>query len=205
MMKSIQSIFIALGILVSVSVQGGERGLIEVNNHSLSGQSIISVINTGFNYNSVKLVCNLTGESFIQESIENTANFQKLVDLKTLNDGDYTVELEGNGEFVQKKINIQYGELRNADLAKDIFEETKNMKFFLDDKKEKLTVSYINPDKDELTIKLVNLDTNKVVDHIKGSSNIAYSNIIELDHLRKGNYRTTLISGDTSYHFDFTR
>lgn len=203
-MKSIQSIFVALGILVSISVQGGERGLIEVNNHSISGQTIISVINTGLNYNSVKLVCTQTGESFIQESIDNTANFQKLIDLNELNDGDYTVQLEGNDGAIEKKFNVQYGQLRNMDIAEDIFESTPNMKFFLDDKKENLTVGYVNPNQNNLTIKIVNLDKNRVIERIYENGNIGYSNIINIEHLRKGNYRTTLISGNTSYHFDFT-
>ncbi len=204
-MKSIQSIFIALGILMSLSVQAGERGLIEVFNHANSGQSIISVINTGLNYNSIKLVCNTTGESFVQESLENTPNFQKLVDLESLNDGDYTVELAGNNDAVQKKFNIQYGELRDAELAQDIFEETSNMKFFMDEKNENLTVSFINPDREELSIKVVDIDRNKVVERIKAGNKVGYSTIIDLDYLRKGNYRTTLISGATSYHFDFTK
>lgn len=203
-MKSIQSIFVALGVLVSISVQGGERGLIEINNHNISGQSIISVINTGFNYSNVKLVCNQTGESFIQESIESTANFQKLIDLKALNDGDYTLQLEGNEGAIEKVFNVQYGQLRNMDIAQDIFESTPNMKFFLDEKNETLTVGYINPNKNNLTIKIVNLDKSKVIEQIEEDGNVGYSNIINIEHLSKGNYRTTLISGVTSYHFDFT-
>ncbi len=203
-MKSIQGIFIALGILISIAAEGRERGLIEVFNYGQTDQSIISVVNTGYNYNEVKLVCNTTGESFIQESLENKPSYQALIDLNTLNDGNYTIELEGNGSSVQKQFNVQYGRLRDADLAQDIYEATDNMKFFMNDNKESLIVSYINPKQEQLKVKIVNLDKNKVVERIDGSDTFAYSDAIDLQHLRKGNYRATLVSGNTSYHYDFT-
>jgi lipocalin len=204
-MKSIQGIFFALGFLVSIAAQGRESGLIEIFNYAQKEQSIISIINTGYNYNEVKLVCNTTGESLIKESLEDKPTYQTLIDLKTFNDGNYTVQLEGNGTNVQKTFNVQHGELRDANLAKDIFEATANMKFFLDDNNDNLIVSFINPHQEQLKVKIINLDKNKVVEQINGSNTFAYSDVIDLGYLRKGNYRATLVSGNTSYHFDFTR
>lgn len=203
-MKRIKSILVAAGILLGVSsMQAGERGLIEVNNHMNSGHSIISVVNKGLNYNSLNVFCSTSGESFIKETITDQPSFQKLVNLQELNDGKYTVELKGDNDSVLKEFNVQYGRLM-SDQAEDIFGETKNMKFFLDDKRNNLVVSYINPNQNDLLFKLVNTDRDKEVEFLKAGNKLGYSNTYDLNYLRKGNYRATLVSGDKSYHYDFT-
>ncbi|MCT4589055.1 MAG: hypothetical protein N4A71_14630 [Carboxylicivirga sp.] len=204
-MKRIKNVLVAVGILVSVSsAQASEGGLIEVNNHSTSGHSIISVINKDFNYSNMNLFCNTSGESFLRESISAKPSIQKLVDLNELDNGNYTIELSGKNGSVQKEFKVQYGQI-HIEANEDVFEEARNMKFLFDEEKNNLIVSYINPNKNDLTIKLENTDWNEDFEVIEAGNKLGYSGVFNLNKLRKGNYRATLISGDRSYHYDFYR
>ncbi|MBK3519852.1 hypothetical protein [Carboxylicivirga marina] len=65
-------------------------------------------------------------------------------------------------------------------------------------------MSHINSKRNHLVFKVTNLDRQKEVELTKEGNKMGYSNIYDLEYLRAGNYRATLISGDSSFHYDFT-
>ncbi|MCU4154672.1 hypothetical protein J1N10_01715 [Carboxylicivirga sp. A043] len=203
-MKTVFSILIAVGLMASTTANARERGVIKINKYHNSDLSIISIINCGDASNHLQVINNNTGESVYYESLNTKQTYQKVFDPNQLDNGDYTVLLKGNDYEIQKDFNVQYGRLKDSDVVKDIYTDTRQMKFYIDPNNETLTMGFINADQNDMEFQLVHLDRNKLVENMKVGNKIGYSNKYELSGLRSGQYRATLIAGNTHYHYDFT-
>jgi hypothetical protein len=204
-MKTLFSILMVVGLMATTTVNAGERGIIKINKYLNSDLSIISIVNSGNKADHIQLINSNTGESLYQESLDiPNQTYQKVFDPNKLEDGDYTVLLKGKDYEVQKEFNVQYGRLRSSSLANDIYTTTESMKFFIDPNNETLTIGFINADQDDLEFQLVHLDREKVVENMKMGDRITFSDKYDLQGLRSGSYRATLIAGNTHYHYDFT-
>jgi len=202
-MKNVKSMLLTLVVLLGISAQASEKGLIEVNNHVNPKYTVISVINNDYSFDNIEIQCNYTGKTLMSESIKEEVSYQKLINLKNISNGRYTVSLSGNTESIVKEYDVLNGKLFNRESAQDIYEDTKQTRFFMDENNENLTVSHINADKEQLIFVVTNLENQKNIEYIEEGRQLGYSNIYNTEYLRKGTYRATLISGDIFYHYDF--
>ena len=202
-MKNVKSMLLTLVVLLGISAQASEKGLIEVNNHVNPKYTVISVINNDYSFDNIEIQCNNTGKTLMSESIKEEVSYQKLINLKNVSNGRYTVSLSGNTESIVKEYDVLNGKLFNRESAQDIYEDTKQTRFFMDENNKNLTVSHINADKEQLIFVVTNLENQKNIEYIEEGRQLGYSNIYNTEYLRKGTYRATLISGDIFYHYDF--
>lgn len=140
-------------------------------------------------------------ELYASSKISGAASFQKLFDLTSLEDGDYTIELTSKKDKTIEKFAIKNHELVSVDGKK---EDSEKLKAFFRVANDKLYVSHMNFDKAALRISIDDKFGTEIYNSALPSES-TYSGMFDLTSLPSGEYQVSLVSGNKAYSYEFNK
>ncbi|WP_430812003.1 MULTISPECIES: hypothetical protein [unclassified Carboxylicivirga] len=138
---------------------------------------------------------------YSSSQIKAATPFQKVFDLTSLDDGDYTIELTGKNGTSSDVFTIANKELIQSANTK-VMEQSDLIFFRVAE--DKLYVSHNNFDNKDLSISI----TDKIGAELYNanlSSETTYSGMFDLKDLPRGNYFVSLVSGTKEYYYEINR
>lgn len=190
-----------IAVLVLLSTGAFAKGKIVISSYLRTDYAVITArYDAAENYR-VKIFNAEGDELYASSRINGTASFQKLFDLTSLEDGEYTIELTSKKEKATEKFAILDHELVSVNGKK---EESEMLKAFFRVANDRLYVSHMNFDNAALRIKI----DDKFGTEIYNSSlptESTYTGMFDLTNLPSGEYQVSLVSGNKEYSYEFNK
>ncbi|WP_430813879.1 DUF3244 domain-containing protein [Carboxylicivirga sp. RSCT41] len=138
---------------------------------------------------------------YASSRINGASSFQKLFDLTSLEDGEYTIELTSKSETSSEKFTIKNNELVKIDSAD---EKSEMLRAFFRVAEDKLFVSHMNFDNAALSISIDDKFGTEIYNSNLPSES-TYSGMFDLTNLPSGEYKVSLVSGGKEYNYEFDK
>ncbi len=190
-----------IAVLVLLSSGTFAKGKIFINSYLKTDYAVITArYDAAENYR-IKIFDTEGEELYSSSRINGAASFQKLFDLTSLEDGEYTIELTGKNEKASEKFTIKNHELVKLDSDK---EESEVLKAFFRVANDRLYVSHMNFDKAALRISIDDKFGTEIYNSSLPSES-TYSGMFDLTNLPAGEYQVSLVSGNKEYSYEFNK
>ncbi|TRX72610.1 hypothetical protein [Carboxylicivirga sp. M1479] len=190
-----------VAVLALLSTGAFGKGKIFINSYLKTDYAVITARYDAAENFRLKIVDQDGSELYSSSRINGASSFQKLFDLSSLEDGEYTIELTSKNEKSSEKFIITNHELIKADSKES---ENEALNAFFRVAENKLYVSHMNFDKAALSIKI----DDKFGTEIYNSSlptKDTYSGMFDLSKLPSGEYQVSLVSGNKEYSYGFDK
>ncbi|MBK3517611.1 DUF3244 domain-containing protein [Carboxylicivirga marina] len=177
------------------------KGKIFINSYLKTDYAVITArYDASENYR-VKIFDASGDELYSSSRISGATSFQKLFDLTSLEDGDYTIHLTSKSESSREKFTVKNHELVKTE---GTIEKSEMLKAFFRVAEDKLYVSHMNFDNAALSITI----DDKFGTELYNSSlptKSTYSGMFDLTNLPSGEYQVSLVSGGKEYSYEFDK
>lgn len=191
---------VVMGVVVAtLSSSAFAAGPVVVNNYLKTDYAIVSaVLSVDDNY---RIAIKDDGGNLIYRSakINNSNQFQRLIDLSTLADGEYSVIVEGAGDSEISKFNVKNNRLVNSDE-----EAVKSNASFSLRNNDLLYVTHLNPSKNSAWINIKDERGNSIYSTSLPNTEV-YSALYKVSELPKGNYVVSVSSDDNTQSYEFSK
>ena len=186
-------------VVATLSSSAFAAGPVAVNNYLKTDYAIVSaVLSVDDNY---RIAIKDDGGNLIYRSarINSSSLFQRLIDLSTLADGEYSVIVEGAGDSEISKFNVKNSRLVNsAEVA-----VKSNVSFSLRNN-DLLYVTHLNPSKNSAWININDERGNSIYSTSLPNTEV-YSALYKVSELPKGTYVVSVSSDDNTQSYEFSK
>lgn len=190
-----------IAILVLLSTSAFAKAKIFINSYLKTDYAVITARHDAADNYRVKIFNTDGDELYASSKISGAASFQKLFDLTSLKDGEYTIELTSKNEKASEKFAIKDHVLVSVDGKKS---DSEMLKAFFRVTNDKLYVSHVNFDKATLRISIDDKFGTEIYNSALPSES-TYSGMFDLTNLPSGEYQVSLVSGNKEYSYEFNK
>ncbi|TAJ15119.1 hypothetical protein DMA11_02820 [Marinilabiliaceae bacterium JC017] len=193
---------LALAVVAFVSVAGFAKGNILIHPYLKTSYAIVSAQHALIEPFKVKIVAD-NGETLYESPrIKNEANFQKLFDLESFNDGDYKVVLIGKKSKSEERFSIIDHKIVKA--ADSEAKTASTLDTFFRKVDNRLFVSHLNFNNQPMSLSIYDDESNKLfTTNLEATS--SYSGMFDISELPVGEYCVNFQSGEKSYSYEFEK
>ncbi|MBS2209986.1 hypothetical protein KEM09_01125 [Carboxylicivirga mesophila] len=190
-----------IAVLALLSTGAFGKGKIFISSYLKTDYAVITArFDVADNYR-VKIFNKSGEELYASSRISGAESFQKLFDLKSLADGEYTIELTSKKEKSSEKFTIENHSLVKVNGASD---DSEMLKAFFRVANDKLYVSHMNFNEEALSITIGDRFGTEIYNSNLPTES-TYSGMFDLTNLPSGAYMVSLTSGNKEYSYEFNK
>ena len=190
-----------VAVLALLSTGAFGKGKIFISSYLKTDYAVITAQYNEEESYRIKIFDNEGSILYSSSKIRGASSFQKLFDLTSLKDGDYTIKLAGKKETSTEKFTIRNHELVLTDGS---MSDTELLKAFFRVDDDRLYVSHMNFDNSSLSIRIDDKFGTEVYNSELPSES-TYSGMFDLTNLPSGDYQVSLVSGNKKYNYEFSK
>ncbi|WP_439182985.1 DUF3244 domain-containing protein [Carboxylicivirga taeanensis] len=190
-----------IAVLVLMSTGAFAKGKIFVSSYLKTDFAVITArIDAEDNYR-VKLFNAQGDELYASSRIKGAESFQKLFDLTSLEDGEYTIELISKDNRAVETFTVENNALVKVNGVND---DVEGLNAFFRVANDRLYVSHMNFEQAALHISIDDKFGTEIYNSSLPSES-TYSGMFDLKNLPSGEYQVLLTSGGKEYSYVFNR
>ncbi|MFV0291108.1 MAG: hypothetical protein ACK5IJ_09495 [Mangrovibacterium sp.] len=193
-MKIVKRILVAIALVASANMaSAGNNGDTQVGLIPISGKKVAVSIQTKSNDVYRLKLKNEEGQIIYETKTDKSGNFQKVLDLVNLEDGNYALLASNTDSKAERKFSIVNGSILIGDYryaSAPVFTYRDNV----------LRVAYLNYEDEPMTITVYNENDN-VVYSKEINTDFAVNEGINFGKVTKGNYQVIFGNSNESYSY----
>ncbi len=191
---------VVMGVVVAtLSSSAFAAGPVVVNNYLKTDYAIVSAVLSVDNNYRIAIKDDAGNLIYRSAKINNSTVFQRLIDLNTLADGEYSVIVEGAENKEISKFSVLNSRLVNS--ASEIVKSNASFELKSNDL---LYVSHYNPSKTSAWISINDVRGNSIFSTSLPNTEV-YSALYKVSELPKGTYVVSVSSNDNTQSYEFKK
>ncbi|MCU4174500.1 hypothetical protein [Carboxylicivirga sp. N1Y90] len=201
--------FLAIAAIAFCSASLSAKGTVSINSYLKTNYAVVSAHNSELSNFRVKVIDEEGTELYSSPNIKNTSAFQKLFDLNSFKNGNYSVVIVSKGSKATETFRVENSTLvlteesLKPSIEKEETESARLSPFFRKEG-DNIYLSHLNFDNSLFSISIDDMRGNEIFNSSLPRES-SYSGIFDISRLPVGEYSVLIKSGKELYRYEFNK